>query len=95
MRSGSGKATMLWDLTGIVTMHAAMPTEFIKRKPLANIFGLHTAYELDRVAGRYHAIEQERSAPRTVYRLKQERSVDLFELRRLESAKWITSYDLG
>ena len=54
----------------------------LKWKPLANVLGLHTAYELDRVAGRYHAIEQERSAVRTVYSLGQDKPVDLFGLRR-------------
>src|SRR5436189_3925807 len=28
----------------------------LKWKPLANLIGLHTAYELDRVAGRYRAL---------------------------------------
>ena len=54
----------------------------LKWKPLANVLGLHTAYELDRVAGRYHAIDEERSAVRTVYALGQGRPVDLFGLRR-------------
>src|SRR6266540_7117683 len=54
----------------------------LKWKPLANVLGLHTAYELDRVAGRYHAIEQEQSAVRTVYSLGQNKPVDLFGLRR-------------
>lgn len=54
----------------------------LKWNPLANVLGLHTVYELDRVAGRYHAIEQERSAPRTLYPLGQDRPVDLFSLRR-------------
>ena len=54
----------------------------LKWKPLANLLGLHTAYELDRVAGRYHAIGEERSAVRTVYSLGRERLVDLFGLRR-------------
>ena len=54
----------------------------LKWKPLANVLGLHTVYELDRVAGRYHAIEQERSAVRTVYSLGQDKVVDLFGLRR-------------
>ncbi len=54
----------------------------LKWKPLANVLGLHTAYELDRVAGRYLAIEQERSAARTVYSLGQKRPVDLFLLRQ-------------
>ncbi len=41
----------------------------LKWKPLANLFGLHTAYELDRVAGRYAAIEKERDSPHTVHAL--------------------------
>jgi len=54
----------------------------LKWKPIANIVGLHTAYELDRIAGRYHEIAQERSAPRTVYLLRDERPVELFRLRQ-------------
>ena len=54
----------------------------LKWKPLANVLGLHTAYELDRVAGRYQSIEQERSAVRTVYSLGQGKPVDLFRLRQ-------------
>jgi hypothetical protein len=54
----------------------------LKWKPLVNVLGLHTAYELDRVAGRYHGIEQERSAARTVYPLSGDKPVDLFSLRR-------------
>jgi len=46
------------------------------------VLGLHTAYELDRVAGRYRDIAQERSAPRTVYPIGEKRPVDLFGLRR-------------
>jgi hypothetical protein len=54
----------------------------LKWKPVANLIGLHTAYELDRIAGRYQAIEQERSAPRTVYLLRETRPVELFQLRQ-------------
>lgn len=54
----------------------------LKWQPLANVLGLHTAYELDRIAGRFRSIEQERSAPRTVYSLGRERPVDLFGLRQ-------------
>jgi len=54
----------------------------LKWKPFANMLGLHTAYELDRVAGRYRSIEQERSAVRTVHSLGRERPVDLFGLRQ-------------
>jgi hypothetical protein len=54
----------------------------LKWKPVANLFGLHTAYELDRVAGRYTRLEDERSKPHTVFPLSQDRPVDLFRLRQ-------------
>jgi hypothetical protein len=54
----------------------------LKWTPRANMFGLHTAYELDRVAGRYDDIEQEVSAERTLYSLADKKPVDLFALRR-------------
>lgn len=54
----------------------------LKWHPRANVIGLHTAYELDRVAGRYHALKEEREAPRTVHSLGRERPVDLYELSR-------------
>ena len=53
----------------------------LKWKPMVNVLGLHTAYELDRVAGRYDDVAQERSAPRTVHLLTPERRIDLFGLR--------------
>jgi hypothetical protein len=53
----------------------------LKWKPAASLLGLHTAYELDRVAGRYRDIAQERSAPRTVHSLGQQRPVNLFRMR--------------
>ena len=54
----------------------------LKWKPIANLVGLSTAYELDRIGGRYRSIEQERGLPRTVHPLTPSRPVDLFELRR-------------
>jgi hypothetical protein len=54
----------------------------LKWKPIANVLGLHTAYELHRLSGRYDDIEQERTADRTVHSLASDRRVDLFELRR-------------
>jgi hypothetical protein len=54
----------------------------LKWKPLANLLGVHTAYELDRVAGRYTALEDEQAKPRTVSSLAVEKRVDLFALRR-------------
>jgi hypothetical protein len=54
----------------------------LKWHPWANIFGLHTVYELDRVAGRYLDLTQEQQQPRTVQSLAPERQVDLFGLRQ-------------
>jgi len=54
----------------------------LKWHAYANMIGLHTAYELDRVAGRYHDVKDERSAPRTVHALGRERMVDLYGLRQ-------------
>jgi hypothetical protein len=56
--------------------------QVLKWKPMANMFGLHTAYELDRIAGRYRSIDNERSAPRTVFPLSRDKPLDLFDLRQ-------------
>ncbi|MEE9609582.1 MAG: hypothetical protein V3U03_17730 [Myxococcota bacterium] len=57
----------------------------LKWKPIVNWLGLHTAYELDRVAGRYRELEHERTGPRTVFALGADRPLDLFALRRRTS----------
>lgn len=54
----------------------------LKWHALANMLGLTTAYELDRIGGRYREVEQERSAPRTLYPLGREKPVDLFALTK-------------
>jgi hypothetical protein len=54
----------------------------LKWHPWANVLGLNTAYELDRVSGRYHDLAQEQQQPRTVRSLAPERRVDLFNLRQ-------------
>src|ERR1051325_5599648 len=54
----------------------------LKWRPAANLLGLHTAYELDRVGGRYNAIADERTKPHTMYSLARARRLDLFSLVR-------------
>jgi hypothetical protein len=54
----------------------------LKWKPIANILGLHTAYELDRVAGRYTNIDDELSSIRTVFLISQDKAVNMFNLRQ-------------
>jgi hypothetical protein len=56
--------------------------QILKWKPIANLVGLHTAYELDRLAGRYHSVRDEQASPRTVVALGVDRPVDLFDVRR-------------
>jgi len=52
----------------------------LKWRPLANVLGVHTWYELDRLSGRYVDIGDERSRPRTVHSLKTDKPRDLFLL---------------
>jgi len=54
----------------------------LKWHPWANILGLHTSYELDRVAGRYNAIADEQTKPHTAYSLAKGKPVDVFFLAR-------------
>lgn len=54
----------------------------LKWQPIANLFGLHTAYQLDRITGRYRDIEQERNAERTIHSLSQDQAINLFSLRQ-------------
>ena len=54
----------------------------LKWKPIANILGIHTAYELDRISGRYRTVSDERTKPRTIYSIAQDKPVDMFNLRR-------------
>jgi len=54
----------------------------LKWHVLANMLGLTTAYELDRIGGRYREVGQERSAPRSLYPLGKEKPVDVFALTK-------------
>src|SRR5207302_2083800 len=54
----------------------------VKWHPLANILGLHTAYQLDRVSGRYDRLEDEQTKPRRMFALSRPAPVDMFQLAR-------------
>lgn len=54
----------------------------LKWKPIANVLGLHTAYELDRVGGRYVELEAERDSARSLFSLSVDKPLDMFNLRR-------------
>jgi hypothetical protein len=54
----------------------------LKWKPIVNMLGLHTAYELDRVTGRYKDLKEELSSPRTVFLLSPNKPLNMFTLRQ-------------
>ena len=54
----------------------------LKWHPWASLLGLRTVYELDRVAGRYNSIADERARPHTAYELARSKPVDLFFIAR-------------
>jgi len=54
----------------------------LKWHPWASLLGLRTVYELDRVAGRYNNIADERAKPHTAYALARSKPVDLFLMAR-------------
>ena len=54
----------------------------LKWRPIVNILGLHTAYELDRVSGRYMDLKEERESIRTVFLLSRDKPVNMFTLRQ-------------
>lgn len=58
----------------------------LKWKPLANLIGLHTTYELDRIGGRYFELGAERDSVRTIESLKANKPLDMFALRQRYAA---------
>ena len=54
----------------------------LKWRPIGNLLGLTTAYELDRIAGRYQRLSDEQNAQRTVYSLATEKPFNAFDLAR-------------
>lgn len=54
----------------------------LKWRGWANAAGLDARYQLERMSGRYRDVEEERSAPRTVYALGASPRVDLWLLAR-------------
>jgi len=51
-------------------------------EPPATILGLEPVYQLERLSGRYSSVDRERSEPRTVHGLAEERPLDLWSLAR-------------
>jgi len=58
----------------------------------ANLLGLDARYRLERVSGRYSDIEQERSAPRSVYALSKTPVLDLWSFAKAHP-HWVPFID--
>lgn len=54
----------------------------LKWKSVANLLGLHTAYELDRIGGRYTDIASELDEEKTVHALNRPKPLDMFDVAR-------------
>jgi hypothetical protein len=52
----------------------------LRWKAIANVAGFDTVYRLERISGRYAAIEDERSQPRTVYELNPPGRIDVWDV---------------
>ena len=62
--------------------HVYVDAHILKWKPVANLLGLHTSYELDRIGGRYTDIASELTNEKTVHSLKRDKPLDMFDLAR-------------
>jgi len=69
----------MFDLAGDAVY---VDAHILKWRPIVNLLGLHTAYELDRIAGRYRALGDEQTRPRTVYSVARKKPIDAFDLAR-------------
>jgi hypothetical protein len=59
-------------VTNLYPLHGdewRLEAQVLKWKPWANVLGLDAQYRLDRLSGRYHSIEQEINATRSVHPL--------------------------
>jgi hypothetical protein len=64
----------------------------LKWTAIANLAGFDTVYRLERISGRYSAIEDERNQPRTVYDLNPPGRIDLWDaIHRYHS--WLPWFD--
>jgi hypothetical protein len=64
----------------------------LKWHGMAVLLGFDTLYRLDRLSGRYRDIDQERTAPRTVYNLSEGKGLDLWLMAK-KYKRWISWVD--
>ena len=59
-----------------------MDARVLKFPGWANVAGIDAVYRLDRLGGRYEDVDQERTAPRTIYALSDDPGIDVWKLAR-------------
>jgi hypothetical protein len=64
----------------------------LKWRGMALLFGFDALYRLDRLSGRYREIDQEKTAPRTVYSLSEGKGLDLWLMAK-KYKRWIPWVD--
>lgn len=69
-----------------------MDARVLKWRGWANLLGLDAQYRLERFGGRYRDIEQERTAPRSVYPLADNPGVDIWTLAA-NGSRWVPFVD--
>ena len=63
----------------------------LKWRGIGILFGFDTVYRLERLSGRYGDVQSERSAPRTVHELVEDRGVDFWSVAVTASTQWSAS----
>ncbi len=69
-----------------------LDARLLKWQGTANLLGFNTLYRLERLGGRYRETRQEMNAPRTVYRLSEDRGLDLWRIAR-QHPGWLPGLD--
>lgn len=68
----------------------------IKWKPVANLLGLHTHYQLNRISGRYRSIEDAQQKPASTFELSEKPWLDLVEIRQdYKTLDWLLDAEYG
>ncbi|HEV8398445.1 MAG TPA: hypothetical protein VGQ18_01280 [Gemmatimonadales bacterium] len=69
----------MFDLAGDMVY---VDAHILKWRSIVNLLGLHTAYELDRISGRYRTLGDEQTQERTVFSIARRKPIDVFDLAR-------------
>lgn len=71
-----------------------LDARILRWSPAAQLLGLNALYRFERLSGRYQDLEQERTSPRTAYKLSDSAGLDIWTLTKRYSIwlPWIDAY---